>query len=216
MTFKMSLTKIAGMMLLVTPGLVLALSNPASKEWVTNQINNAFQNSQPFLTAAGWNAACSSGTPSSPTGCYGNASSTGFMRLSNSLGGYTSYADINPVNASNSVFIKAFFAGTNTPVDPNHLSVSVGSHARCALFTQSGTGINPGGVSNFIPSNGSTTGQYVPPQAVDILDFNGSATFGYNSNGLPFSLSNPLYWVCVGYNGTDGTTAATIVNATAT
>ena len=82
-------------------------ANPASKEWVLQQIAA----NQSLLTAADWSAVCTTGSPTSSTGCYGNASSAAFSKVSNSLGGFTRYANINPVNIPSSVFVKAFFAG---------------------------------------------------------------------------------------------------------
>src|SRR5580704_14009147 len=88
-------------------------SKPASKEWVLQQLAA----NQGVLSAADWNAVCTSGTPSSTSGCYGEVNTPAFTKVSNGLGGFTSFANINPVTAVSSVFIKTFFGGTNIPVN---------------------------------------------------------------------------------------------------
>jgi len=211
MKLKISLASLGGLMLLMLPCITLATTNPASQEWVMKQISIAVANTQSVLTAAEWNAVCTSGSPAGASGCFGNASSPAFTKLSTGLGGYTTYANIIPANAPNSVFIKAFFAGTNTPASTQYLTVSIlGGAARCNLFAQSGMGISPiDGIAN----------QNAGPQApapTSINNFTYTA-FLYNNNpSIPVVISSPLYLLCVGYNTTDGATATTLTSATAT
>jgi hypothetical protein len=176
-----------------------------------NQISIAVANSQSILTAADWNAVCTTGTPAGANGCFGNASSAAFAKLSTGLGGYTTYANIIPANAANSVFIKAFFAGTNTPASTQYLTVSIlGGAARCNLFAQAGMGISPvDGIGN----------QDIGPEAPAPTSINNFTytNFLYNSNpSIPVVTASPLYLLCVGYNTTDGATATTLTTATAT
>lgn len=193
-------------------------ANPASKEWVLQQIAA----NSPLLTAADWSAACTSGSPSSAAGCYGNASSAAFARVSNVIGGFNRIANINPVNAPSSVFIKAFFAGTNTPAQASSLVVNVvNSAARCALFSQVGHGLGLGGISTTNPVSGSTSTAYTILHAVSFVTINNTTSTSdiyYNAENIgtgvtPLSnvvIPNPIYLLCVGYNTTDGTTAAPV------
>lgn len=192
-------------------------ANPASKEWVMQQIA---ANLQP-LTSSDWNAICTSGSASSATGCYGNVTSAAFVKINNYVGGFTRYTNINPVNAPSSIFVKAFLGGTNTPTSANNISVNVSSSAaRCVLYTQNGFALGPSGVNTSSPGNGSTTGAFVPPMAVLVTAINNTtndvpyndAPSTANVGGSPNQ--DPIYLICAGYNASDGTTAAT-VNVTA-
>ena len=103
---------------------------------VKNGYCNKLQANQRLLTAADWSAVCTSGTATSATGCYGNVSSAAFSKVSDRLGGFTTYANINPISASSSVFIKSFFGGTNVPVNANFLQVTLtNSAARCGVVS---------------------------------------------------------------------------------
>lgn len=170
------------------------------------------------LRAALWNAACTTGSPSQSSGCFGNVSSTAFDKINTAVGGFTTYANINPVNAPGSVFIKAFLAGTNIPVGTQYLSVTLSnsSAARCALFTQSGLGIGPMGISNMAPSNGSTSGSIpalTAPVVVAINNTSSTNEIGYVSNpASPLLIPRPIYLLCVGYDTTDGATATTLID----
>ena len=199
-------------------------ANPASKEWVLQQIAA----NQPLLTAADWSAVCTSGSPSSATGCYGNASSAAFAKVSTRLGGFNRYANINPVNVPSSVFIKAFFAGTNIPTQATNINLTVTGAARCALFTQVGLGLGLGGISTSNPPSGQATPYYVVLHSVSFLTINNAtnnSTEGlmYNNEtvggtGQPLSpvvVPNPIYLLCAGFDPANGSTASTIgVSAT--
>jgi hypothetical protein len=202
-------------------GTTLYAANPASQEWVLQQIAA----NQTLLTASDWEAACTSGSPSSSTGCYGNANSAAFTKISNSLGGFTRYANINPVNAPNSIFIKSFFAGTNIPAQPVNLNVTVTGAARCALFTQVGQGLGLGGVSTSNPPSGQATPYYVILHTVSFFTIN-NATNNSSTDGVMYNnedaggtsqpmssvvIPNPIYFLCAGFNPSDGSTASTIV-----
>ena len=191
-------------------------ANPASKEWVLQQIAaNQLQ-----LTTADWNAVCSSGSPASASGCYGNVSSAAFTKVSDRLGGLTTYANINPKNVAASVFIKSFFGGTNVPVNantfPGYLNITLtNSAARCALFTQAGAGLGVPGVFTSIPTSGSSNNQPGGANVVSInsttsnaVYFNDGASSGTLTPVAGPSQSDPLYLVCVGYSPNDGSTAA--------
>jgi hypothetical protein len=209
-------------LLAFTVSTTFAGNHPASKEWVLQQIAA----NSPLLTAADWSAVCASGSPAGASGCYGNASSAAFAKVSNLVGGFNRYANINPVNAPSSVFIKAFFAGTNTPAQATNLNVHViNSAARCALFTQVGHGLGLGGISTTNPSSGSTSSAFTILHAVSFVTINNTTSTGlyYNAENIgtgvtPLSnvaVPNPIYLLCAGYNTTDGSTAAP-VNITAT
>ncbi len=195
-------------------------STPASKEWVLQQIATSLQKP---LAATDWNAICTSGSPTSSAGCYGNVTSAAFVKVNNQVGGFTRFSNINPVNSPSSVFVKAFLGGTNTPALANNITVTVSSSAaRCVLFTQNGFPIGPGGINASSPSNGTETGAFVPPMAVSVSAINNtSLPITYNSAPDAFATvggspnSDPIYLLCVGYNASDGTTAAAI-NVTAT
>jgi hypothetical protein len=188
-------------------------STPASEEWVRQEIAA----NQTVLTAADWNAVCTTGSPKSASGCYGNVSSAAFSRVSNRLGGFTTYANINPRNVSSSVFIKTFFGGTNIPVNNNTLQINVNnSAARCGLVTQAGTGFSVSGVATATPTNGNY--RVNDPNAISVVSINNAISNDvfYNENSqtsnpvLGSPQSDPIYLVCAGYNPADGSTAARI------
>jgi hypothetical protein len=189
-------------------------ANPASKEYVMQEIANSLQP----LATSDWNAICSSGTATSATGCYGNVISAAFVKINNYTGGFTRYTNTNPVNAPSSVFVKSFLGGTNTPASTSTINVAVnGSAARCVLFTQNGLAIGPAGVNASSPGNGTTSGAFVPPIAVIVTAINNtSANLAYNQAPYAFATvggspnSDPIYLLCVGYNANDNTTAAAI------
>ena len=197
-------------------------ANPASKEWVLQQIAAH----PPVLTAADWKAACTSGSPANSSGCYGNVSSAAFTKVSNYLGGFIRLSNINPMNVPSSVFIKAFFAGTNTPAQSTYLHITLNdSAARCALFTQVGLGVGLGGISTTNPSSGNSSTPYVVLHAISPVTINNTTSneIYYNAENIgtgvtPLSnvvVPNPIYLLCLGYDTTDSTTAAA-VNITAT
>jgi len=196
-----------------------ASTTPASKEWVLKQIALAI--SQIQITAQDWANLCNTGSPTNSSGCYGNVSSASFTTIDNNLGGFTTYANINPANgATNSVFVKAFLAGTNTPVSSTTITVAVHpGAARCALFTQAGGGIGPRGISSDNPVNGSTTTSDPPPHTPSVIAINNastSSTVFYNNTFVapqsPANVPHPIYLLCVGYNPNDGSSAASILN----
>src|SRR5579862_8323184 len=98
MKIKSYLVKIAGVSLLSVSSFANAASNPASQEWVLQQIASALSNVQGTITAQDWASICNKGSPNNASGCYGNVSSSAFTKLSNALGGYTTLANINPSN----------------------------------------------------------------------------------------------------------------------
>ena len=195
-------------------------ANPATKEWVLQQIAA----NPPGLTFADWNAVCTAGSVTSSTGCYGNVNSTAFAKINSYVGGFTRYANINPQNLASSVFIKAFFGGANLPAQATNINVAVNaSAARCALFTQEGFAIGPAGVNASVPTSGTDSGSFVPPMTHNIWSINNTAvTMAYNDFGPNPALSmggppnqDPIYLLCAGFNTTNGSTA-TQINVTAT
>jgi hypothetical protein len=191
-------------------------SNPASKEWVLQQIAA----NQKILTAADWSAVCTTGSPTSTVGCYGNVSSAAFTKVSNRLGGFTTYANINPANVASSVFIKSFFGGTNIPQNATYFQINISnSAARCGVFTQAGFGPGLPGVATSIPGSGSDAGlQPNNPTVVSINNALSSDVF-FNNQSSPSTVGgpqqgDPLYLVCAGYNPANGSSAASI-NVTA-
>lgn len=192
----------------VIPAITMA-ANPASQDWVLRQIT---------LNTSDWYAVCQQGSASSPSGCYGNVASPAFIKLSDRLGGYLTYANINPVNAPGSVFIKAFLGGTNTPAALANILVTVtNSAARCALFTTQGGGLGPQGVSNENPTSGNVSNSLPPPHAPVLTSFNNASTNMAYANSFfipaaPVVLPAPIYLLCVGYDPANGYTAASIAN----
>jgi hypothetical protein len=191
-------------------------SNPASKEWVMQQIAA----NQRVLTAADWAAVCTSGSPTSTGGCYGNVSSAAFTKVSGRLGGFTTYANINLANVASSVFIKSFLGGTNIPVNANYFQINISnSAARCGVYTQAGFGLGIPGVATSTPSSGSDAG--LQPNNASVISINNALSNDvfYNNQGSPSTVggpqqSDPLYLVCAGYNPANGSSAASI-NVTA-
>jgi hypothetical protein len=186
-------------------------SHPASKEWVLEQI--ASLNTQ--LTTPDWNAVCTSGSPASSSGCFGNVSSSAFTKINNGIGGFTTVANINTTNApAGSVFIKAFYAGTNTPVGSTYISVTLasGNIARCGIYLQQGTGLDTlyGGSINTTISNGDTAG---PVAAHPVVINSSTVAIGlYSGSNTPAPPQLPLYLVCAGVNS-NGASAASLSGA---
>ena len=164
-----------------------------------------------ILTAANWAAACTTGSPLSANGCYGDAASTGFARINRGLGGYSSYSGINiSGSVAGSIFIKAFLANANTPIDPENISVTLASGygARCSLFTQEGAGIN--GVEGM--GNSGSNGTLSGPQAAQITTVSSAQQDIKITNAAPAVINAPLYILCVGFNTTDNSTISSILN----
>ena len=198
--------------LLLLPALATAANQSLTEAWVLTQIQKA-QNQSPGvknqLTAADWNAACTRGSPVAPTGCLGNVSSIGFQKLSNGTGGFTTWANIQPMNAPQSVFIKAFLAGANVPVDPPNININVPEGAaRCGLFTTPGEPIGMEGISNLNPTPGNSLTETAPFGL--IIAFNmSSGGFTYEHSPIPFEADpqDPIYVMCVAYDPADGASA---------
>jgi hypothetical protein len=181
---------------------------------------------QRILTAADWNAVCSSGSPTSSSGCYGNVSSAAFTKVSDRLGGFTTYANINPGNVPSSVFLKTFFGGTNIPINDfpgsGLLQITLTNSAgRCGLFTQSGFGLGVPGVATNEPGGIAAGGAPNSASVVSINNTTSSNVYFNHQDVQSGSLSpvagppqsSPLYLVCAGYNPNDGSTAAAITVA---
>jgi hypothetical protein len=197
-------------------------SHPASQEWVqqqitllTTQVQQQIALLTTQLTPSDWNAACSSGSPANPGGCFGNVSSAAFAKINAGIGGFITIANINTTNApAGSVFIKAFFAGTNTPVSATNLTVTSSNIARCGVYLQQGTGTDTlyGGSINTSTTNGDTAG---PVAAHPIVVNTGTVVIGlYSGSNTPAPPQQPLYLVCAGVTG-NGATAASIAGITA-
>lgn len=215
MEIKRNRTKAMYALLAAMPFASVAAPNPVTWDKMVAYVNGAT-----VLTAADWAAACTSGSPTSATGCYGTSNSTAFTKINNRTGGFTSYANINPTNApANSVFIKAFLAGTNTPVGSTALDVSViNSAARCVLFYQQGLGVGTGGIATYNPAPGNTPSEFqIGPQVATVVTFNSASSASalvynapFDSPASPAVIPNPLYLVCAGYSPADGSTAAAL------
>ncbi len=202
---KFNITRLCSVALLSLPLLSFAAPNPASQDWVG-------KNYRPQLSAAVWDAACSSGTTESSEGCYGNVSSSAFGLINQAVGGFTSLANINATNApNNSVFIKAFFAGTNTPVSGtditvNHTAVDA---ARCSLFSQAGNGVN-------LIETRVVNGSISDPEATRITVITSAgSTISYAQGANSVAINSPLYLVCAGVSIADGSTSAALSGVTA-
>jgi hypothetical protein len=212
MKVKVGLAKTIMVVLFTIPSCVFAATpaTPASQAWVLDQINKASTYLEQLIGASGsltpqnWNAICTSGSPTSASGCFGNLSSAGFSRVNSAIGTYTTLGNVPVANVSNSVFVKQFFAGTNMPVSGNEISVTTGSSdAVCGLFTVTGTSLGDGGVINSTPSN-----DYYPYGQFFINIGSGGSTstiqyFAGTAGGMVTTA--PIYVLCLGYNYTSGT-----------
>ena len=197
---------------------MFAAANPVSYDKMVQYVNSHTST----LTAADWSAVCSSGSPTSAQGCFGEVSSSAFHRLDVGLGGFSTITGINTTEstAPNSVFIKAFLASTNTPVSNEYITVTVpsfGGMVRCANFAQAGIGISAAeGINTSIPSDG--TSSFSGPEAPHVLAMNATSTqattnYNYNQNSgnsSPANISSPIYFICVGVNSTNGSIPITI------
>lgn len=193
-----SIAAMSVLTLLSLPNISMA-SNPASQEWVLQQISKISVS----LTPLDWNAVCTSGSPTNSSGCYGNLSSPAFQKVNNAIGTFTTLANVPVANVPNSVFIKQFFAGANVPLNPNDVAVSTTGMAACGIFTTTGTSVGDGGVAN----NTTSPGSYYPyGQYLVTMGSNSNTTIQYNSNNGANTMvtSAPLYLLCIGYNYTAG------------
>lgn len=190
-------------------------SNPVTQHWVLEQLAKSST-----LTASDWAAVCNAGSsPNTAAGCYGSANSFAFNKLDNGLRGFSSLANFNTklASPSSAVYIKAFLAGTNIPVNPNAIVVSVtNAMVRCTLYVQKGTGINSdGGLDTEILSSGNSN--RTPSQAPYIATINNQANVNFYYNNNPYSGTanppDPIYLICVGVNSSDGYTPASIPGA---
>ena len=79
MKIKSSLLKVvlAGMAILPTFSFAAANNNPVSAAWVMQELAKA----NGLLTLADWHAVCTSGSITSPEGCYGNIASKAFSKI---------------------------------------------------------------------------------------------------------------------------------------
>lgn len=186
----------------------VASSVPASKEWVLQQI--AAANTQ--LTQADWSAVCTNGSPANVGGCFGSASSGAFAKISRGLGGFATLANIDTANSpAGSVFVKAFFADTNTPVSTASIAVTLssGNIARCGIFLQQGTGLDTVGASiDTSVVNSSTGGPSIVAHPITI----NAATVAvpmFTGAGTVAEPKQPLYLVCMGV-ASNGATAASL------
>lgn len=176
------------------------------------------QKTSHVLSENDWNAICSSGSPTAPTGCLGNVSSQAFQTVSNATGGFTTWANIEPRNAPDSVFLKAFLDGTNTPDAPPNIRVNVvEGAARCGLFTKQGASIGNNGINNLNPSPGTSQMQSAPLGLILALNISaGSFTYEQQTTPAEAAPPDPIYVMCVAYDPTDGASAvSTASNITA-
>lgn len=162
------------------------------------------------LVAADWSAVCSTGSPTASAGCLGNTISSAFHAISNGTGGFTSWANIQPKNVPESVFIKAFLAGTNLPLNPPEIMINVPQGAaRCALFTMQGESIGNNGISNLNPSPGSVLAQPAPIGEVIALNrSSGVLIYEHIPTQFEATPEDPIYLMCVAYDPIDGASAA--------
>ena len=190
---------------LTLPALVFAAASSTNTKLLLPQTKKA----QSQLSATDWGAVCTIGSPANPSGCLGNASSEPFQNVSNGTGGFTSWANIKPVNAPDSVYIKAFLAGTNSPESPPNISVNVlEGAARCGLFTTQGESIGVNGINNLNPTPGTSLMQSAPFGLIIALN-SSAGGFSYEHAPAPFEADppDPIYLMCVAYDPADGASA---------
>ena len=194
---------------------IFAAPNPVSYDQMVKYVNAHTST----LTAADWTALCASGSPADSTGCYGNVNSTAFTKVNQGTGGFLTYANINPANApAGSLFVKAFYAGTNLPTAGNAIALSIlaTNVARCGLYIQQGTGVDSGGPS----MNNSTVGEGLVFTGPVVVGHPVTVTYAspfsypvYPSEATgTFAPPQPLYMVCAGVNVSDGLTSESILN----
>ncbi|MCX7117555.1 MAG: hypothetical protein NTW94_06600 [Legionellales bacterium] len=161
------------------------------------------------LNTHDWNAVCSDGAPTDQSGCLGNTSSIAFQKVSHGTGGFTTWANIQPANVPESVFIKAFLADTNHPIAPPNINIQVRvGAARCALFTTPGESIGLNGINNLNPTPGNTQIQSDPFGLVIALNMSsGGFTYEHQPTPLEANPQYPIYVMCVAYDPADGATA---------
>jgi hypothetical protein len=151
------------------------------------------------LTAADWANACSSGSVTGASGCFGDISSPGFAKLNSALQGFTDQINIPIIPVGNSLFIQQYNGTSFFPsIDNSSPIVNNGSttaSASCAYFTTQGanmaytgfsyqTSIELGGRVEYIGSmsgptvvsNPAGAGIVVPYYVLCIGSFNGTTT----------------------------------------
>lgn len=208
MKVSLHLAKIAASVLAIMPLASIAGPNPITWDKMAEYVQIATT-----LSAADWTKACSSGSPTDAAGCYGNVNALGFAKVNRFTGGFLTVANINASNApANSVYIKAFYAGTNTPQKPESITVTLnkGSAARCGVYLQQGTGLDTlySGSINTSTDNDSTAG---PVAAHPVTVNSDSVTIGVYTGGNTFNPQQPLYLICAGVETCDGSTSMSIL-----
>jgi hypothetical protein len=210
MKLLLQLAKLATSVVAIIPFASIAGPNPITWDKMAEYVQIATT-----LSAADWAKACSSGSPNDAAGCYGNPNSLGFAKVNRFTGGFLTVANVDPTDApANSIYIKAFYAGTNTPQTPGSISVTLTANnmARCGLYMQQGTGLDTlySGSINSSTSNNSTAG---PVAAHPVTVNAGSVIIGvYSPGDSDVNPQQPLYLVCGGVETCDGSTAASILN----
>ncbi len=105
----------------------------------TNPINEAYVQ----LSAADWAAVCTTGSPTSASGCLGNIASPQFAKINRILLWITDFANVPVISTPNSVFIQQYGGASAVPFPASQYAtvntVAVGGGgAVCEVFTGHG------------------------------------------------------------------------------
>lgn len=185
--------------------------NPVSADWVVKEIAKA---TAP-LTASDWAAACTTGSPTSTSGCLGNIASPQFAKLNQRLGWPTDFANTPIVSVDNSIFILQYGGNSAVPFPSNartaniDLSAVTGiGGARCALYTLHG---NPSGWQGTMAGQDGTGANPQPNSggmvAISVGQIEPASTScGTSVSGICFAnqtnpsatIAIPQYLLCIG------------------
>ena len=193
-----------------------AAPNPASQKWVERY-------AVPQLEAADWAAVCSSGTPTSQSGCFGNIFSAHFAKLNAGLQGVASYFNIPLSNVENSVFIQQYFGDSSIPTALTGSNALITNnspnHAKCTMYTAQGIPLGGTGVNNCNKTPGNSSQNYyiyyafIPSTAIDAnLIYQECNSSNPSGDGYT-PVINPVYMICFGLTNAGATASLQGISA---
>lgn len=204
----------AGVFTLLFSHAFAANHNPCDVACTQKLITDASNPAALSLTAADWNAACTSGTPAQSGGCFGNISSPAFDKINTALGGFASMANIPVTNVPRSVYLIQFFGGSSNTIDPSHLDVFLNTTdtiaASCVLAVTEGSEIGYNGLQNCTTNLTSNAINSMPNKVTTLQGPTTSARTcdqqyqACNNASAHYTPVNvPIYLICIG-NTIDG------------
>lgn len=200
--------------LLATSHAIAGNHNPCDYACTQKLISEASGSSAQPLTAADWEAACTTGTPAQAGGCFGNISSPAFAKINAALGGFSSMANLPIANVPRSLYLVQFFGDSQNTLNPSQvdvfLTISGSIAASCVLAVTEGSEVGYNGVQNCTKgiTAGSSTINNMQNKVTTIQGPTGVAVTSHQqyqscsntgTGAARYSPVNvPMYLVCIG------------------